>query len=180
MIEVPPAWLERLREYSSLPDMSVDLGGGELVWLATRLYREYRRMDACSTLAVEGLVLEMLALAGRGRIVDEKSRPVWLPPAVDLLRARFREYLTLNEIAADVGVHPFHLSRVFRRFQQQTPGEYVHRLRVQFACERLTDPGADLATIALESGFADQSHMTRVFKQVTGTTPGAFRAALQG
>lgn len=54
-------------------------------------------------------------------------------------------------------------------------GDYVHRLRVRYASEALRRPGARLADVAADAGFADQSHMTRVFKRVTGVTPGDFR-----
>jgi AraC family transcriptional regulator len=82
-------------------------------------------------------------------------------------------------VASRVGVHPFHLSRVFRQHYHQTVGEYVHRLRVHFACGELKSDEARLAEVALAAGFADQSHFTRVFKQVTGMTPGAFRDVLK-
>jgi AraC family transcriptional regulator len=54
----------------------------------------------------------------------------------------------------------------------------LHRLRVQFACRQLARKGTNLAAVAAAAGFADQSHFTRVFKQFTGMTPGAFRAVL--
>jgi AraC family transcriptional regulator len=51
----------------------------------------------------------------------------------------------------------------------------VQKLRVNYACKQLALPENDLVSVALSSGFADQSHFTRVFKNVTGITPGAFR-----
>lgn len=177
-IELQPQWMDRLREYSAAPPTSIDLHGGELVWLGTRLYREYRELNACSPLAIEGLVLEMLAIAARTRETLEKRAPAWLSRAVDLLHAEFHQNLTVSQVAAEVGVHPFHLSKVFRQFHHQTIGEYAHKLRVHFACQQLAQPEADLSDVALQAGFADQSHFTRVFKQVTGLTPGAFRTAM--
>jgi AraC family transcriptional regulator len=81
-------------------------------------------------------------------------------------------------VAARVGVHPFHLSKVFRRFRRQTMGDYVQRLRVQYACRLLTSGETSLAEVALAAGFADQSHFTRVCRRLTGTTPGALRDTL--
>jgi AraC family transcriptional regulator len=46
---------------------------------------------------------------------------------------------------------------------------------VKYACEELALPENDLATVALSAGFSDQSHFTRVFKNITGITPGNFR-----
>ena len=92
-----------------------------------------------------------------------------------LLNAEFRNNLKVQDIANEVGVHPFHLSRVFRTVHRQTIGEYVHKLRVAYACKLLEQPECDLANVALSAGFADQSHFTKVFKNVTGLTPGVFR-----
>jgi AraC family transcriptional regulator len=124
---------------------------------------------------MEGLALEMLATVGRIKDTKERHQPRWLLNAVDLLNAEFRSNLKVQDIANEVGVHPFHLSRVFRTVHRQTIGEYVHKLRVAYACKLLESPECDLATVALSAGFADQSHFTRVFKNITGMTPGAFR-----
>jgi AraC family transcriptional regulator len=56
----------------------------------------------------------------------------------------------------------------------------VHRLRIREACERMLDPERSLADISCEVGFADQSHFTRAFHAIAGTSPGAFRAQLGG
>ena len=121
--------------------------------------------------------MTMLAELTQARITDEKRQPKWLAQAVDLLHADFNRNLTINSVAAEVGVHPFHLSKVFKHFHQQTIGDYVKNLKVKFACQELFKPDSDLVSVALAAGFADQSHFTRVFKQVTGMTPGAFRGA---
>lgn len=174
-VEVKAEWMDRLRECLGAVDLDSSLHEGELAWLAMRLYREHRQADACSMLVIEGLVLEMLALVGRMKDVKEPHCPPWLARAVELLNEEFRGNLKVQEIANEIGVHPFHLSRVFRNVHRQTIGEYVQKLRVDYACKELARPENDLASVALASGFADQSHFTRVFKNVTGMTPGAFR-----
>lgn len=177
-VEVDERWIERLREEGKARlDLAV-LSSGEPLWLASRLYRELRAGDDCSGLAIEGLVLELLAATGRLARTDERRPPGWLPRVEALLRDRFRESLSLDDLAAEAGVHPAHLSRTFRRFRGRTPGEYVQELRVRAVCQGLADRDRPLADLAFEAGFADQSHCTRVFKSLTGTTPGAFRAAL--
>lgn len=52
----------------------------------------------------------------------------------------------------------------------------MNRLRVQYACRALASGWSDLAVVASEAGFADQSHMGRIFKSCTGQTPGKFRS----
>ena len=174
-VEVKTEWMDRLRECLGARDLDSSLHEGELAWLAMRLYREHSQMDACSMLTIEGLVLEMLAIVGRMRDVREQHGPAWLSRAMELLNEEFRNNLKVQDVANEIGVHPFHLSRVFRAVHRQTIGEYVHKLRVTYACKQLARADNDLATVALSAGFADQSHFTRVFKNVTGITPGVFK-----
>jgi AraC family transcriptional regulator len=167
--------MDRLRECVGPLNFDSSLHEGDLAWLAMRLYREHKLADACSMLTIEGIVLEMLAIVGRMRDHKECHQPPWLARAIELVNEEFRTNLKVQDIANEIGVHPFHLSRVFRTVHRQTIGEYVQKLRVTYACKQLALPENDLATVALSSGFADQSHFTRVFKAVTGITPGAFR-----
>ena len=179
-VEIKAEWIERLRECIGAIDLDSSLHEGDLAWLSMRLYREHKQMDACSMLTIEGLVLEMLALVGRMKDVKEQHGPAWLLRAIDLLHSEFRTNLKVQDIANEVGVHPFHLSRVFRTVHRQTIGDYVQKLRVNYACKQLALPDNDLAAVALAAGFADQSHFTRVFKNVTGITPGVYRQMLTG
>jgi AraC family transcriptional regulator len=54
----------------------------------------------------------------------------------------------------------------------------LQQLRVRAACHRLREPDYPLAAIAVECGFADQSHFTRVFRKFTKTTPARFRRVI--
>jgi AraC family transcriptional regulator len=177
-IELDSPWMERMGEYHGIPRSITDIGHTDAAWLGMRLYREFREHDSYSELAIEGLVMAMMAELCRSQTKSERRRPAWLRRAIDLMTTDFQRKLTLTQIAAEVGVHPFHLSKVFRQFHHQTVGDYVNRLRVQFACAYLPEVDRPLSEISLEAGFADQSHFTRVFKQVTGLTPGAYRLTL--
>jgi AraC family transcriptional regulator len=72
-------------------------------------------------------------------------------------------------------VHPGYLASAFRRHFGCTIGEFVRRQRIALACRALTDGDAPLADVAIEAGFADQSHFTRTFKRQLGMTPAAYR-----
>jgi AraC family transcriptional regulator len=96
----------------------------------------------------------------------------------DRLHSQFRESLRVVDLAAEAGVHPVHLARVFKAQERQTPGHYMQRLRVRAACELLRDQDTPLAWVAADCGFSDQSHLTRTFKKIVGVTPGGFRKAL--
>ncbi|MEV6345031.1 AraC family transcriptional regulator [Actinoplanes sp. NPDC051851] len=82
---------------------------------------------------------------------------------------------TLTELATHVGWSPWYLSRQFHHATGCTLSTYRRRLRVRAALDALTDPSADLATVATNAGFADQPHMTRAIHHETGQTPAAHR-----
>jgi AraC family transcriptional regulator len=176
-IEVNPA---RLR-YASQPDLGMDgrdFRGGVPPGLAQKLYQEFRAPDAVSHLAIEGLGLELIAALARqtaSRANTSREPPYWLRQAHELIRSRCLEYLTLNDIASTVGVHPVTLAREFRHYYESTVGQMVRRERIGFACRELLKPGTSVAEIAVASGFYDQSHFARTFKKLTGITPAQYR-----
>jgi AraC family transcriptional regulator len=172
-VELSAAWAQRLHECAPLLRNPAEARGGPPAILALRLYREFRLIDVVSPLAIEGLVLEILAELVR--LAVPPRLPPWLARARDLVHDRFQENLGLAQIAAAVGVHPVYLASTFRRHFRQTIGDYHRQLRVEFSCSQLAAGRAPLAEIALAAGFADQSHFARVFKRYLGITPGSYR-----
>jgi AraC-like DNA-binding protein len=88
--------------------------------------------------------------------------------------------LPLPALARRLAVSPHHLSRVFRTVTGHTVSAHRRRLRARVALERLAGGERDLARLAADAGFADQSHLTRVLRAQTRHTPGALRALLAG
>lgn len=174
-VELRDEYLERTRPFLAAPQFTPDLCASEVTWLGLRLYRSFAGATL-GALELQELCSDMLERVNSSRRCEEKSRPVWLDRALELLCETYRQSLTLEEIAAQVGVHPIHLSRVFRKHYACTMGEFTNRLRVQYACRALASGWADLAAVASDAGFADQSHLGRSFKYCTGQTPGKFRS----
>lgn len=87
--------------------------------------------------------------------------------------------IRLTELAAVAGLSLYHFSREFRAATNMTPMHFVMSRRVQRAKELLRKTQMSLVEVALQCGFASQSHFSTVFKQVTGKTPAAFRAGLK-
>lgn len=80
----------------------------------------------------------------------------------------------LEDLAHAEGLSPYALIRAYRKRFSITPMQHLASLRIECACELLAQ-GVDPAFVATETGFADQAHLTRVFKQRVGTTPAAYR-----
>lgn len=173
-LSIPVCWLERTGRQSALGGAAFP--GGVLPHLAMKVYREFRQADDVSPLIVEGLMFEIF-----GEALRQSTRrpgptpPDWLVRARAMLRDRFREDFSLAALAEEAGVHETHLAREFRRHYRCTAGEYVRRLRVEFACRRLRASDDPLCEVAQASGFFDQSHFGRTFKRHTGMSPAAYR-----
>jgi len=141
-----------------------------------RICRELKRNDELAALVIEGVALELMAHACRsGRSDREERRPPWLDLVREKLHDTFTKGQSLTELAAIAGVHPAHLTEVFRREFGCTVGEYIRSLRIAYARQLMATSDRPLAEVALAAGFADQSHFTRLFKRQTGTTPGSYR-----
>jgi AraC family transcriptional regulator len=177
-VEVPPEWVRRLNGRAAVLGEPFAVRGGPAADVALRLYREFAAPDAATPLAVEGLALELLAELSRhtGPAVG-RARPAWLTRVRDRLQDGFASPPSLAELAAEAGVHPVHLAAAFRRHFRASVGEFVRRRRVEVACDRLAATDAPLAVVALDAGFADQSHFTRQFKRLVGLTPAQYRRA---
>ena len=179
--EVKPRWLERLREYDLKLERPDCFEGGAAVGLALRLYKEFREADKFSPLAVEGIIMELVAeVARRSERTRERRAPRWLERAREMLHAQAGTVPTLAALAREVGVHPVHLAHEFRRFYRESVGEYARRLRVERACAEMARSERPLSEIAADAGFYDQSHFSNAFKRHTGLTPAEFRSAARG
>jgi len=93
----------------------------------------------------------------------------------DYVHAHLGETITLDDLAGAAGLSRYHFARRFRASTGTTPHDYVLRQRVARAQTLLTRTDRPVLDVALMCGFADQSHLNRVFKKHTGVPPGFYR-----
>jgi AraC family transcriptional regulator len=170
-IHLDKEWRSRFDRALSTPAMAASSAISAIV---ARAARELRSPDGVSAIVTEGLMLELFGELSRSRTADRA--PAWLCTVRDEIESRFRDPLTLASLSSAADVHPVHLARAFRRHFGRTVGEMIRELRVRHAQSRIRC-GLSLRDAAAEAGFADQSHMTRTFRSLTGTTPAGFRRA---
>jgi AraC family transcriptional regulator len=84
--------------------------------------------------------------------------------------------LSLQELASDAAMSPYHFLRTFRAVAGVTPHQYVLHTRLQRAAERLRSSNDRISVIALEAGFSDLSTFNRRFRRLLGASPGAYRS----
>ena len=91
------------------------------------------------------------------------------------IQANFAGSTNLDKIARECHVTPAYLCRLFRRYDHQTPYQFLMRLKMNLAAERLQDPAVLVKEVAAELGFDDPFHFSRAFKNVLGLSPEKFR-----
>jgi len=96
----------------------------------------------------------------------------------DYIEMHLDDELSLTVLADIACLSPYHFSRSFKEAAGVGPQRYVIQRRLERAKSLLRRTHEPLARIAQEAGFADQSHLTSIFRRELGVTPGRFRAAL--
>ena len=95
--------------------------------------------------------------------------------AVSLIRERFRERLTIGELAASAHLSPRQLHRKFIETFGSSPQSFILKVRIQAACELLQQDDRLISEVAHEAGFSDQSSFTQHFRRHLGMTPRRYR-----
>ncbi len=177
LISIRPETLDRVARHSKGLDAPCEIRGASSAWLAERIRAEFLRGDALSLVSLEGILLDVLAVAARQSEMAEggSKAPRWLRLAREYAEANFLRSLSLAEIAAAAGVHRVHLAREFRRYYSTTVGDFLRSRRVEHACQLLCSTEDPLADIAVACGFSDQSHFGTTFRRHIGLTPSRFR-----
>ncbi len=137
-----------------------------------------RAMEAETTMlmALRGLTRRFADRGGRNPSAGDSEAARRFRRYRDLIEADIAGTFELGSLAEVAGVTRFQVIRDFKRVAGMTPGQYLRDCRIR-AAAALMRTGKPLADIAFETGFADQSHLTRLFKSMRGVSPGAFREA---
>lgn len=153
------------------------------------LLRIWRFLQLAIVEGAEKLEKESLLVQGLADLLSRHAEMgnTPLPASDDGAVGKVKEYLAANlsdKVSLDVlsGVahlSRYHLLRVFQDAIGLPPHAYQNQLRVNLG-KKLLAEGVAISQAAVEAGFADQSHFSRVFKQFTGATPKQYQAELVG
>ena len=152
---------------------------GNVEWLALAVWREFHKDDSASRLGLDESVA-MLCGAVRTSIARGVFEPhTRLDRCTEYLRARPTVTPRLAEVADVAGVHPMHLSKLFRKRFGYSMGEFLRRQRIAWACEQLARDAGTISSIAARAGFSDHAHFTRTFRRIAGCSPSWYRHRLR-
>jgi AraC-like DNA-binding protein len=164
--ELPPGRVTEIFPTNALQSLF-----DELIHAGLRMRRE--SADLCVKL------LECLALRMAGARAPVKGLETHAFATFQQSRQHIENHClrlrTLEQIATECHVNNAYLCRLFRRHDYQSPYQYLIRLKMNHAAERLQSPGALVKQVAEEAGFADPFHFSRVFSSVFGISPAGFR-----
>jgi AraC family transcriptional regulator len=179
------------------PEVAETLGHGEAVWATGSL-------PPLSELVVQGELAQAAANGDVGLSVEEAgllfaarfvqlataSKPESVQPnardrkrAVEAalwIDAHAHEPIALCDVAAQAGMSPFHVLRIFSRVLGVSPHQYLLRTRLRHAARMLADREQSVTEIAYTVGFADLSNFVRTFHRAAGVSPRAFRRVARG
>ncbi|MCG2632256.1 AraC family transcriptional regulator [Bradyrhizobium sp. WYCCWR 13023] len=156
--------------------------------IGATLLAGFRRPDEPNQLFVDHMLLAFTAHVGLTygglKPVVEPGRgglaPWQVKRACERLDSDLSGGLMLQQIAAELGLSVSHFSRAFRISTGLPPHQWLLRQRVEAAKQMMAVRGLPLSEIAISAGFANQSHFTRVFSQMVGVSPGAWRRETSG
>jgi hypothetical protein len=151
---------------------------GMLIYDALYSWAKHLQQERHTQNPTEHLLLEVFH-----QFIQQKSKgrkvPAWAKELREMIQDQLDTNLTLKELSKDLEIHPAYLSREFSKyFDNMSFGEYLRKLRIDKALEMLGSTTYSLTDIAYLTGFSDQSHFTRIFKQHMGVSPSAYKKSL--
>ena len=110
-----------------------------------------------------------------------KKPPEWTETLKEMIQDQLDTHmsLTLQQASAELEINPAYLSREFSKyFDNLSFGDYMRKIRIEKARQLIETSDHSLTEIAYLTGFSDQAHFSRIFKQHTGRTPSEFKKSL--
>ena len=145
--------------------------------IAREIQKCTSKHDPANEVLTDNLTTEFLAQIVR-RLNGKTAAP---PPWLERIREVIHDTTgstSVEDLAREAGVHRVHLARTFRDHYGVPVTRYARQVRVQSALTLLATGSISLSQLAFETGFADQSHLTREVRAAVGATPGAIRSRL--
>lgn len=171
------------QEFQNMPFLSVFDDSLKLKRMFETMYREYTKAQEGYNSVLLGCLMQLLVYFMRqyerqNRATNKvrHAQEKYIAQVMEYIERNYAEKISLQELAAIALLSPNHLCKVFKDLTGITVSEYVQKLRMDKACELLSDTDLTLAEIAAEVGYQDENYLRRMFKKELGQTPSKYRA----
>jgi AraC-like DNA-binding protein len=176
---IGPGASKMLRKYGPAPGHMVQVASPEVILRIFDDLIKNGQNDSPYTPLLCATLLQQLILKTAETATVETARTTEAFFTYQSARERIREnclaFRSLDQIADQCHIDVSYLCRLFKRFDSQSPYQYLMRLKMNIAAQRLVAPNTSVKKVAYELGFGDPFHFSRAFRRVFGISPSTFR-----
>lgn len=176
-IEMTEKWFDNFQIKKDCIEGSFNIKNPAFKLLFYQIFKESKLNETSFEANVNQLLLDLFSQLIHSKNASHQ-KPIWVNQVDEILHESFTEKLNLTDISKILNIHPIHLSRDFKKYFNCNLGEYVRKLKVEKSLI-LLNTNDSLSDVALECGFADQSHFNSCFKENIGMTPLKYRNILK-
>ncbi len=164
------------------PHRGINRSNNPKVYEKNIYYKEYQELNNLQSMSVymetQGIILQLVS---RFLTLDTfkqsniPSIPSKILEAISYIQLNLRNNLTVTDLAKRANQHPDYFSRLFHQSTGERPIAFIHEKRIERAQYLITTTSMSYEEIALETGFENSPYFSKIFKKVTGMTPGQYR-----
>ena len=140
---------------------------GSMNWYSTTKLPLLDASDA--VIGVAGITRDI------SKMKSNSERFSYWAPVLETITANYADSIPMATLAAKVSLSVSQFDRRFKQHFRTTPRKYLTEVRINAACQLLSSSNLSVAAIAVQTGFYDQSHFTKQFTKLKGTTPAQYR-----
>ncbi len=170
--------LKMLRKFGPAPGYVVQVASPEIILQIFENLIKNGQNDSPYSLLLCKAILEQLIFKIAETSIVENSRKstafYTYQSSREIIQKNFMKLRSLEQIADECHIDSAYLCRLFKRFDNRSPYQYLMRMKMNLAAQRLQLPNSSVKEIAFELGFNDPFHFSRVFKKIFGISPSMF------
>ena len=168
-----------LRKFGPAPGCVVQVASPEVILQIFENLIRNGQTDSPYTLLLCKVILEQLILKIAETSICEHPRAkasfYTYQKSREIIEKNFLNLHSLDQIAEECNIDSAYLCRLFKRFGNRSPYQYLMRMKMNLAAQKLQSTNSSVKEIAFELGFNDPFHFSRVFKRIFGIPPSAFK-----
>lgn len=177
-IEIEKEWLENFDNQDLNVAGSFKIENILIKTLIRKIFIEFRRDDNETKISIEQNLLNIFSELRSNFYKKDKYKPAWVNIIREMLTDDLPENICLKNLAKIINLHPVYLSRSFPVYFGCNIGEYIRKIKIEKSLGLLNQKQFSLSDISYSSGFADQSHFNRCFKEAYNITPNQYRSLI--